>query len=69
MFRKTKITTSVVPKTKSVPLDATLIKGSHGVPVAGGGVLLSSGAGTLGSEQVPDTLVRESMLRQLGIEL
>ena len=36
------------PKTKSIPLDATLVKGSHGAPAttpAQRGVLLSSEAG------------------------
>jgi len=56
--------------TKSVPLDATLIKGSHGAPAldqSQRGVLLSSKAGVLQTESVADTGVAEIVLRQFGL--
>jgi len=53
------------PATKSIPLDATLIGGSHGAPAesdAQRGVLLSSQADRLSSEQVRDIDVSELVL-------
>lgn len=55
------------PATRSIPLNATLVKGSHGAPVctaAQRGVLLASRAGVLGSERCVDTDVAELVLRQ-----
>jgi len=56
--------------TKSIPLNAGLIKGSHGAPVttdAQRGVLLSSRAGVIGKTAVVDTDVYGIVLRQFGI--
>ena len=53
--------------TKSIPLDATLVRGSHGAPVtsdAQRGVLLCSQAGVIGSGAVVDTDVAGIVLRQ-----
>ena len=53
--------------TKSIPLDATLIKGSHGAPVASDaqrGVLLSSAIDVIGANAVRDTDVCGLVLRQ-----
>jgi len=58
------------PKTKSIPLDATLVKGSHGAPDVGEeqcGVLLSSKKGTLRREQYEDVDVAKLILGQFGI--
>lgn len=56
--------------TKSIPLDAKLIKGSHGAPAATDaqrGVLLSSQKGTFVQRPHADTNVCELVLRQFGI--
>jgi hypothetical protein len=56
--------------TKSIPLDATLIKGSHGAPAredAQRGVILTSQPGTLEGPPMSDTDVFELVLRQFGI--
>lgn len=56
--------------TKSTPLDATLVKGSHGAPAASDeqrGVLLSSASGRLPS-QVADRDVCRLVLSEFGIE-
>jgi predicted AlkP superfamily pyrophosphatase or phosphodiesterase len=56
--------------TKSVPLDATLIKGSHGAPArdqAQRGVLLSSQKGVFVEGPTADTDVCDIVLRQFGI--
>ena len=56
--------------TKSIPLDATLIKGSHGAPPQDDdqrGVLLSSMSGAFASETHADVDVCEIVLRQFGI--
>ena len=56
--------------TKTVPLDATLVHGSHGAPLqsdAQCGVLLSSRAGVFGHEQVADTAICELVLQQIGL--
>ena len=53
--------------TKSIPLNASLVKGSHGAPVTSDeqrGVLLSSQRGVLGSAQVKDTDICGLVLRQ-----
>ncbi len=56
--------------TKSIPLDATLVKGSHGAPPydeGQRGVLIASQRGTLVGQAMADTGVRELVLRQFGI--
>jgi hypothetical protein len=56
--------------TKSIPLDATLVKGSHGAPardVSRRGVILTSQPGTLEGPPMSDTDVFELVLRQFGI--
>ena len=56
--------------TKSIPLDATLIKGSHGAPAsteAQRGILLSSQKGTFIERPHADTDVCDLVLRQFGI--
>ena len=53
--------------TKSIPLNATLVKGSHGAPAtsdAQRGVLLSSQRGVLGNTQVKDTDICGLVLKQ-----
>jgi predicted AlkP superfamily pyrophosphatase or phosphodiesterase len=56
--------------TRSVPLDATLIKGSHGAPAvdeAQRGVILASEKGVIVGHALADTDVCELVLRQFGI--
>lgn len=56
--------------TKSIPLDATLVKGSHGAPAATDaqrGVLLSSQRGMFVERPMADTDVCDLVLRQFGI--
>jgi hypothetical protein len=56
--------------TKSTPLDATLVKGSHGAPArddAQRGVIISSEKGVLVGQAMADTDVRELVLRQFGV--
>jgi hypothetical protein len=56
--------------TKSIPLDATLVKGSHGAPAreeSQRGVILTSQPGTLEGPPMSDTDVFELVLRQFGI--
>lgn len=58
-------------RTMSIPLDATLVKGSHGAPVSdeqARGVLLSSRGGLLPGETLADVEVSSIVLRQFGIE-
>jgi hypothetical protein len=58
------------PATKSIPLDARLIKGSHGAPAREEwqrGVILTSQPGTLEGPPMSDTDVFELVLRQFGI--
>lgn len=53
--------------TRSIPLDATLIKGSHGAPVtsdAQRGILIASQAGVIGASDVEDCDVCGIVLRQ-----
>ncbi|MEX2026993.1 MAG: nucleotide pyrophosphatase/phosphodiesterase family protein, partial [Pirellulaceae bacterium] len=55
--------------TKSIPLDATLVKGSHGAPArsdAQRGILLSSQRGVLHEMSVADTDVHQIVLKQFG---
>jgi len=57
-------------ETKSIPLDATLVKGSHGAPALSPsqrGVLLSSQRGVFVERPTPDTDVADLVLRQFGI--
>lgn len=56
--------------TKSIPLDAKLIRGSHGAPAATEaqrGVLLSSQRGVFVETPTPDTDVADIVLRQFGV--
>lgn len=56
--------------TRSIPLDATLVKGSHGAPVksdAQRGVLVSSRKQVLESSELEDWDVCEVVLKQFGI--
>jgi hypothetical protein len=56
--------------TKSIPLDATLVKGSHGAPAetdAQRGVLLSSQRGVFIERPLADTDLCDLVLRQYGI--
>jgi hypothetical protein len=56
--------------TKSIPLDASLVKGSHGAPAvleSQRGTILSSQTGVLGGNTVVDTDVFDIVLRQYGI--
>jgi len=58
------------PATKSIPLDATRVKGSHGAPVREQwqqGVLLASQRGVLEGPPMADTDVFDLVLRQFGI--
>jgi hypothetical protein len=60
----------VDPATRSIPLDARLVRGSHGAPAvteAQRGVLLSSQRGTFIERPLADTDVCELVLRQFGI--
>jgi hypothetical protein len=57
-------------KTKTIPLDATLVKGSHGAPAANEsqrGVLLSSQSGVIAERLMSDVQVANLVLRQFGI--
>jgi hypothetical protein len=57
------------PATKSIPLDATRIKGSHGAPAttaAQQGVFLASQPGTFDVDEMSDTDVAGTILRQFG---
>ena len=56
--------------TKSIPLDATLVKGSHGAPALADnqrGIILTSQPGVLEGPPIADTDVYELVLRQFGI--
>ncbi len=56
--------------TKSIPLDATLVKGSHGAPPASDaqrGILLSSRPGAIGTTKLSDVDVAGVVLKQFGI--
>jgi predicted AlkP superfamily pyrophosphatase or phosphodiesterase len=57
------------PATRSIPLDATFVKGSHGAPAADRaqqGVMLSSEVGTLGASRLRDADVAELVLAQFA---
>jgi hypothetical protein len=59
------------PQTRSIPLDATLVRGSHGAPVAASsqrGVLLSSQADIVSISGLRDIDIAPLVLRQFGIE-
>ena len=56
--------------TKSIPLDATLVKGSHGAPALAPdqrGVLLSSQKGVFTEQPLMDTDIADIVLRQFGV--
>ena len=56
--------------TRSIPLDARLVRGSHGAPAktaAQRGVLLTSQAGTLPGQVAADVDLADLVLRQFGI--
>jgi hypothetical protein len=56
--------------TKSIPLDATLVRGSHGAPPrdeSQRGILIASEKGVLTGPALADTDVCELVLRQFGI--
>ena len=58
------------PATKSIPLDAALVQGSHGAPAREAsqrGVLLSSERGVFVERPLADTDVADIVLRQFGI--
>jgi len=58
------------PSSKSIPLDATLVQGSHGAPAvdpAQRGVLLASQRGVFVERPLADTDVGDIVLRQYGI--
>jgi type I phosphodiesterase/nucleotide pyrophosphatase len=58
------------PATRGIPLDARLVKGSHGAPAREEwqrGVILTSQPGTLEGPPMTDTDVFELVLRQFGI--
>ncbi|MBL9162687.1 MAG: alkaline phosphatase family protein [Planctomycetaceae bacterium] len=58
------------PATRGIPLDATLVKGSHGAPAndpSQRGVLLSSQKGVFVEGPTADTDVAEIVLRQFGV--
>jgi len=58
------------PAANGIPLDATLVKGSHGAPAltsAQRGVLLSSERGVFVERPLADTDVADIVLRQFGI--
>jgi len=62
----------VDPATKTIPLDATLIRGSHGAPAldpAQRSVILTSRPAMLPGPSVADTDVFGIVLRQFGIDL
>jgi len=59
------------PVTKSIPLDATLMRGSHGAPAVDPSqrtVLLVSQSGLLPGLSVPDTEVFRVVMEQFGVE-
>jgi hypothetical protein len=56
--------------TRSIPLDATLVRGSHGAPAREDrqrGVLLASQPGVFEGPPMADTDVFDVVLRQFGI--
>ena len=58
------------PKTRGIPLDATLVRGSHGAPArdpSQRGILLASQRGVFVERALADTDVADTVLRQFGI--
>ena len=58
------------PETKTIPLDASLVRGSHGAPATSAeqqGVLLASRGSAIEARQVVDTQVADVILRQFGV--
>ena len=58
------------PATRSIPLDATLVRGSHGAPAREArqrGAIISSQPGVLVGRTLSDTDVCELILRQFGV--
>jgi hypothetical protein len=58
------------PAAKGIPLDATLVQGSHGAPAidpAQRGVLFCSDRGVFVEQPLADTDVADIVLRQFGI--
>ncbi len=53
------------PATRGIPLDASLVRGSHGVPVSEGPVLLSSASGL--PAELSDTDVARCVLQKFGL--
>ena len=61
---------AVDPATKTIPLDATLVRGSHGAPVGDDrqrGVLLASRQGACRRDVLCDIDVAEVVLRNFGM--
>jgi len=59
-------------QTKSIPLDATLVKGSHGAPAVEPeqrSVIVASQPGLLPGVSILDVDVFQVVLRQFGIEM
>jgi hypothetical protein len=57
------------PVAKGIPLDATLVKGSHGAPAVDAnqqGVVLTSAGGVLGGDPTHDTDIARCVLRQFN---
>ena len=57
------------PATKSIPLDATLVRGSHGAPATDlqRGIILCTDESVLPSRQMKDIEVAEMVLEQFGM--
>lgn len=58
------------PATRGIPLDATLVRGSHGAPAkdpSQRGVILSSQPGTLVGQVMSDTDIADLVVRQFGV--
>ncbi|MDA7950268.1 MAG: alkaline phosphatase family protein [Pirellulaceae bacterium] len=59
------------PKTRSIPLDATLVKGSHGAPSVSPmqqGICVTSKAGVLQGKVIADTDIATAVLAQFGVK-
>lgn len=59
------------PASRSIPLDAGLIRGSHGAPAVDASqrsVIVASQPGLFSGESVPDTEVFEAVLRHFGLQ-
>jgi hypothetical protein len=58
------------PKTREIPLDATLVRGSHGAPARDPGqrgILLASERGVFVECALADKDVADTVLRQFGV--